>query len=128
MSSTKQIFLKQFDNFIDELILISNNNKEILLFYEQYKMLKSMNSKLIIESFIQYVYPHNKKIRERDEEFFLNGGGQDVLKDDASLHLRDTLSNLWKTELDENKKNIIWKYMLAFCLLSEKYIIENNIS
>jgi len=126
MTSTKHIFLTQFDNFVDEMKLICDNNKDILLFYEQYNMLKSINSKLIIEYFIKYVYPHNKAIRERDEEFFLKGGGQEVLKDDASLHLRDTISNIWITKIDDNKKNIIWKYMLAFCLLSEKYIIETN--
>lgn len=123
--SVKQTFLNQIDNFLDEVKIISNNNTEIIIFCEQYNLLKSVNSKLIVEYFIKFVYPFKDKIRDKDESFFLQGGGQEDLNDKSGLKLRDTLTNLWANKLDQDKKNIIWKYLLVFCLLGEKYVIEN---
>lgn len=123
--SVKQTFLNQIDNFLDEVKIISNNNTEIIIFCEQYNLLKSVNSKLIVEYFIKFVYPFKDKIRDKDESFFLQGGGQEDLNDKSGLKLRDTLTNLWANKLDQDKKDIIWKYLLVFCLLGEKYVIEN---
>jgi hypothetical protein len=123
--SVKQTFLLQIDNFLEEIKNISNENKEIMVFCEQYNMLKSINSKLIVEYFIKFVYPFNKQIREKDDNFFLQGGGQEELNDKSGLKLRDTLLNLWNNNLDPDKKEIIWKYLLVFCLLGEKYVLEN---
>jgi hypothetical protein len=123
--SVKQTFLNQIDNFLDEVKIISNNNTEIMIFCEQYNLLKSVNSKLIVEYFIKFVYPFKEKIRDKDESFFLQGGGQEDLNDKSGLKLRDTLTNLWANKLDQDKKDIIWKYLLVFCLLGEKYVIEN---
>jgi len=125
MMSVKQTFLNQIDNFLDEVKIISNNNTEIMIFCEQYNLLKSVNSKLIVEYFIKFVYPFKEKIRDKDESFFLQGGGQEDLNDKSGLKLRDTLTNLWANKLDQDKKDIIWKYLLVFCLLGEKYVIEN---
>jgi hypothetical protein len=123
--SVKQTFLNQIDNFLDEVKIISNNNTEIMIFCEQYNLLKSVNSKLIVEYFIKFVYPFKEKIRDKDESFFLQGGGQEDLNDKSGLKLRDTLTNLWANKLDQDKKEIIWKYLLVFCLLGEKYVVEN---
>ena len=125
MMSVKQTFLNQIDNFLDEVKIISNNNTEIMIFCEQYNLLKSVNSKLIVEYFIKFVYPFKEKIRDKDESFFLQGGGQEDLNDKSGLKLRDTLTNLWANKLDQDKKEIIWKYLLVFCLLGEKYVVEN---
>jgi hypothetical protein len=125
MMSVKQTFLNQIDNFLDEVKIISNNNTEIMIFCEQYNLLKSVNSKLIVEYFIKFVYPFKEKIRDKDESFFLQGGGQEDLNDKSGLKLRDTLTNLWANKLDQDKKDIIWKYLLVFCLLGEKYVVEN---
>jgi hypothetical protein len=123
--TVKQTFLNQIDNFLDEVKIISNNNTEIIIFCEQYNLLKSVNSKLIVEYFIKFVYPFKEKIRDKDESFFLQGGGQEDLNDKSGLKLRDTLTNLWANKLDQDKKEIIWKYLLVFCLLGEKYVVEN---
>ena len=123
--SVKQIFLQQTDNFMNELCNIFSNNGEILLFREKYNLIRSTNSKLIIEYFVQFVYPHKKKIMEQDETFFLNGGGQEEIKDTSGLKFRDNLTKLWLNDMSDQNKEIIWKYFKIFILLCEKYIIEN---
>ena len=119
------MFLKQIDNFIDELCKIFPESKDILILSEKYKMLKSINSKLIIDYIILYIYPHKNKINEKDESFFLDGGGQDEIKDTSGLKFRDNIKTLWINEMSDENKEIIWKYFNLFILLCEKYIIEN---
>jgi hypothetical protein len=69
--SVKQTLLQQIDNFINELCTIFPKNNDILLFREKYILVKSANSKLVIEYFIQFINPLKKKIMDQDESFFL---------------------------------------------------------
>jgi hypothetical protein len=123
--SVKQILLQQIDNFINELCAIFPKSNDILLFREKYIMVKSANSKLVIEYFIQFIYPLKKKIMEQDESFFLDGGGQEEIKDTSGLKFRDNIKTLWISEMSDDNKEVIWKYFKIFVILCEKYIIEN---
>jgi hypothetical protein len=123
--SVKSIFLKQIDNFINELCIIFPNSKDILLLSEKYSLIRNINSNLIIEYFVSYIYPHKNTINNEDESFFLNGGGQDEIKDKSGLKFRDNIKTLWINEMSEENKEIIWKYFKIFMLLSDKYIVEN---
>lgn len=123
--TTKQIFLQQLDNFINELCTIFPSNNDILLFREKYLLIKSANSKLVVEYFIRFIYPLKTKVMEQDETFFLDGGGQEEVKDTSGLKFRDNIKNLWVSEMSEENKEIIWKYFKIFILLCEKYINEN---
>jgi hypothetical protein len=72
--STKQTLLQQIDNFMKELVSIFPKNGDILLFSEKYNLIRSANSSLIIQYFIQYVYPHKTRILNQEESYFLDGG------------------------------------------------------
>ena len=121
----KNIIITQFSNFIDELDSSFPNNKDIMIFKEKYILLKSINSQLIIDYFIQFIYPHKQRIMSEDDNFFLEGGGQEELKDKNGLNMRDNLKNLWSKQMNEENKVVVWKYFKAFILLIEKYIVEN---
>jgi hypothetical protein len=123
--SYKQLLLQQIDNFTGELCTIFPHNSDILLLKEKYSMIKSMNSKLVIEYIIQHIYPLKKMILEQDENFFLNGGGQEEIKDNSGLRLRDSICKLWMGEMSSENKEIVWKYFKVFVILAEKYLIEN---
>ena len=120
--SIKQIFLQQIDNFINELCTIFTKNGEILLFREKYNLIRGANSSLIIEYFVKYILPHKTVIMNEDSAFFLDGGGQEELKDNSGLKFRDNITNLWKSEMSYQNKEIIWKYFKIFILLCEKYL------
>ena len=123
--SIKNIILNQISNFIDELDSTFPENKDIMIFKEKFNMLKSINSQLIIDYFIQFIYPHKQRIMNQDDNFFLEGGGQEEIKDKNGLNMRDNLRNLWTTQMSEENKTVVWKYFRTFILLIEKYIIEN---
>ena len=122
--SVKQIFLQQIDNFLNELCTLFCKNNEILLLREKYNLLKCANSKLVIEYFIKYIYPFKQKIMDQDESYFLEGGGQDDIKDNSGLKLRDNIKQLWISQMSDDNKTIIWKYFKVFILLCEKYVAE----
>ena len=123
--SVKQVLLQQIDNFINELCTIFPKSNDILLFREKYILVKSANSKLVIEYFIQFIYPLKKKIMDQDESFFLDGGGQEEIKDTSGLKFRDNIKILWISEMSHENKEVIWKYFKIFVILCEKYIMEN---
>ena len=123
--SIKQILLRQIDNFIGELSGIFPENGEVQLFSEKYNLIRKANSNIIIEYFVKFVYPHKTEIMSCNENFFLNGGGQEELKDNSGLKFRDNIRNLWINNMSDENKEIIWKYFKMFIILSEKYIMEN---
>jgi len=123
--SVKNIIINQISNFIDELDSTFPNNKDIMIFKEKYSMLKSINSQLILDYFIQFIYPHKKRIMEQDDNFFLEGGGQEELKDKNGLNMRDNLRDLWTNKMSDENKVVVWKYFKTFILLIKKYILEN---
>jgi len=122
--SIKQIFLQQTDNFINELCTIFPKNSEILIFREKYNFIRSANSKLIIEYFVKFIYPFKEQIMTQADSFFLDGGGQEEIKDNSGLKFRDSLKNLWIDEMSSENKEIVWKYFKIFIILCEKYSKE----
>ena len=119
--------MKQIENFIEEISILFPDIKSIKLFRHQYEMVKMTNPKVLLESFIQYVYPHKSEIISENEDFFITGGGQEFLIGNDSLtKFRDTMSEIWLEKLSEENKKICWKYFKVFLLLSERYIKETN--
>ena len=126
MSNTKSIIINQITNFINELTETYPDNKDMMIFKEKYNMLKSINSQLIIDYFIQYIYPFKDLIKQENDKFFLDGGGQEELNDKNGLRLRDNLKDLWINNMKEENKKVVWKYFKTYILLIDKYILENT--
>ena len=126
MSNTKSIIITQITNLINDLTTTYPDDKEMMIFKEKYNMLKSINSQLIIDYFIQFIYPYKELIKNENETFFLEGGGQEELNDKNGLRLRDNLKELWINNMKDENKKIIWKYFKTFILLIDKYILENT--
>ena len=121
----KQVLIQQINNLIEEIYELFPNNKDVILFKEKFNILKSVNSQLIIDYFIKFIYPLKESILNEDENFFIDGGGQEELKDKNGLNIRDNLKGLWESHMSEDNKIIVWKYFKTFVLLCEKYILEN---
>lgn len=125
LSQIRNVFIQQLDSFVEEISTLYPKEREIILFAEKYNLIKDLNSTFVIESFIQYVLPLRDQILSKNEDFFLNGGGQEeIKKDDYSSKLRDIIKNVWVNKMSEVNKEIIWKYFTVFVKLSEKYAFE----
>lgn len=121
-SSNKSLFFQQSESFINELKKILPNDPKIQLFEEKYYMVKRVNATFIINGFVKHVLPYKDKILNKDEQFFIDGGGQENLDADKyeySLNLKTQ----WKTFSDSNKA-IIWKFFQVLVVLAERYVME----
>ena len=96
------------------------------IFKEKFQLLKKANSAIIVQYFITYIYPFKQNIFNKEESFFLDGGGQDEIKGDTGLKFRDNIKKLWLGEMSDENKEVVWKYFKVFILLCEKYINENK--
>jgi|688.fasta_scaffold224824_2 hypothetical protein len=129
--SAKIMFLEQSENFILYLLKEIPNDNNIKIFNEKFWIAKKANSGKIINAFVKFVLPHKEKIFNKNDEYFLNGGGQESLKEEKYKDFYQysvNLKNSWNT-LNEEQKDIIWKYFKILIILSEKhvkYLIENE--
>jgi len=127
-SETRELLTRQIENFIDEMCQVFPDIRSLQIYRQQFEILKSLSSRVIVEGFSTYVLPHKDKIMNEEEDFFRNGGGQDFVKGDM-VKFRDTMSDIWNERLSEGNKKVCWKYFKVFVLLCERYKhqIENDL-
>lgn len=125
---TRQLLTQQIENFINEMCDVFPDIKSLQIYRQQFEILKSLSSRVIVEGFSTYVLPHKDKIMNEEENFFRNGGGQDFVQGDM-VKFRDTMSDIWNERLSEGNKKVCWKYFKVFVLLCERYKnqIENGL-
>jgi hypothetical protein len=118
------IHVKKFNKiiigFLDELMKILPEEKNIKVFKSQLSTVEFLDEKKIIKSFIQYGYPYKKQILEKDESFFLKEGNVKIEGDYMSEALQ--LKRLWQTKLSDDNKEVVWKYFKVLVLICEKYM------
>ncbi len=118
------IHVKKFNKiiigFLDELMKILPEEKNIKVFKSQLSTVEFLDEKKIIKSFIQYGYPYKKQILEKDSSFFLKEGNVKIEGDYMSEALQ--LKRLWQTKLSDDNKEVVWKYFKVLVLICEKYM------
>jgi len=118
------IHLKKFNKiiigFLDELMKILPEEKNIKVFKSQLSTVEFLDEKKIIKSFIQYGYPYKKQILDKDSSFFLKEGNVKIEGDYMSEALQ--LKRLWQTKLSDDNKEVVWKYFKVLVLICEKYM------
>ena len=110
-------FNKIVDKFLTELQTILPNEKDIVIFQSQLALTAMINTNKILNSFINHVYPHKTHIMEKNEDFFLGNNlseKQDYMSE--AIHLTE----IWKSKLSPENKNIVWKYFQVMIVLAEK--------
>lgn len=118
------IHVKKFNKiiigFLEELMKILPEEKNIKVFKSQLSTVEFLDEKKIIKSFIQYGYPYKKQILEKDSSFFLKEGNVKIEGDYMSEALQ--LKRLWQTKLSDDNKEVVWKYFKVLVLICEKYM------
>lgn len=115
-------FKKNLISFVDELIdqFPSEGDLVILRIYFN----DQCEIKEVMESFTQYLNKDDniikKNIQERNDSFFLNHNTlfENVVDKIKIIHLK----KIWRSpQLDQEDKEIIWKWIDSFVFLSDKY-------
>ena len=128
MATTLKKFTTQMTQMSEELYDIFPNDKDLMMWKEALSMLIKANPVKLMESFIYFVLPMREKIMSRSEEFFMaddfkNTMNQKSGEDMSFMHTK--ICSLWKSQLNEDDKDIVWQYFQVLVVLAERYIQEN---
>jgi len=134
-------FNNQLSDLVRELIYLYPENKRFTVFNQKLEILRSVNPKLIIEKYIEFIYPFKKEILAEDDAYFTSNSKNDTIKEiytqdnikeqnyipiEYALNLKD----IW-LDMSSETKNAIWRYFKVLIILSEKWFAneyKKNIS
>jgi len=107
-----ELFNDTLYDLLKQLKTLVKSDEDIAYAYGAYKDLIRFQQKIIIDGFIQYVSDYFQKIKEKDENYFLN------------LDTIDTMNEKYKGELDDKSKQSVvmkvFKFKKLFKELSKK--------
>ena len=129
--------LARFNNQVDALINVLKhidtikNDPAIQLFEMKLNAARKINNKIAIENFIKNIFQYKEHIMNKEENFFLGNIDQrlkevsiDGEDNETKLHQALNIKNHWKNNLNEENKEVIWKYFQVLIKLAERYITE----
>lgn len=124
MSTNLTIFNNQIENLLKDLIAIFPDNKDTRVGLEKFKLLRSLNSRKIHSLFMKFIYPHKEHIDLKNDDFFLNPDNiVELSENDRSSETFKKIFNmadLWKTNMTEKNKEVVWTYFKVLIILAEK--------
>jgi hypothetical protein len=117
------LFNAKAEEFIKELTVSFPNIKQFQTFRSGFNLLKNLDKKKPQNVFNTYVYNEYKDyIVNRNEDFFLNNEVEIIsTRKDQWLEFISNIRDIWKT-LDEDNKDVIWKYFQILVTLNEKCV------
>lgn len=124
--STKKTYVELFnakvEEFIRELTTSFPDIKQFSSFKAGFHLLKNLDVTKPVDIFDTYVCKtYKNKIIEKDETFFLTNE-VDLTKTSYVDYWQDFIENIrlvWK-ELDNDEKDVIWKYFHILIVLNDK--------
>lgn len=114
-------FNKIIDQFIDNLIQLFPNNNDLKVFkskFVQLRFAQPMVAKQILKTFAIKLIKYKEHILSKNEKFFT----EDLKIDDNYLAEAIKIKDLWKNNLKDNNKEIIWKYFFIMLKMASKMI------
>jgi len=119
-----ELFNEKLEEFFKELIVAFPDISEFRKFKSGLTLLKNVNSKTPQIIFNEYVATKFKDaLLAKDETFFLDNDDYGItVKKDYWNEFIVQLKLLW-TNINQNNKDVIWKYLNLLYILNEKCIV-----
>ena len=127
MSNEKQkwvsCFNSKFDEFINDLKTLYPEDKDFKMLKNSFNLLKMANESKPLELFIKYGASFEQHVKSKNENFFLEHTYDNVIKEESNFtdELIKKLKSYWK-DLNDDNKEIIWKYLTLFFTIKNKVI------
>lgn len=123
-------FNKTLMEFIADLIYICPDIPDLRVMQSTVTLCNSINNKFAIDLFYQCVtMPYKDLIFAKNESFFLKESYIEyqpyMLQYGTDLNIVDKLKSIW-SELDEDNKQKVWKYLQALIVLNNMYLNNKN--
>ena len=120
-----EVFNIKLQEFLNDLRHSFPDITDINLLSSSFMFLKNFHPKLPQQIFHEHVAKQfAEQILENDESFFLNYDYQSISNElNIDLDIVGRIKQIW-TELNEDNKDAIWKYMKILVLINRKCMNE----
>jgi hypothetical protein len=108
-------FNQIMDEFFNELIEIFPEESKIKVQYNLFQTLCKTNIRKPCNEFMLGSIPYLEKIAMKDEDFFVSPEQPKLLK---SMNI----SKLWSSDISDNTKDAIWRYIKSFFIIGIKVV------
>ena len=108
-------FNQVMDEFFNELIEIFPEEPKIKVQYNLFQTLCKTNIRKPCNEFMLGSVPYLEKIAMKDEDFFVSPEQPKLLK---SMNI----SKLWSSDISDNTKDAIWRYIKSFFIIGIKVV------
>ena len=108
-------FNQVMDEFFNELMEIFPEESKIKVQYNLFQTLCKTNIRKPCNEFMNGSIPYLEKIAMKDEDFFISPEQPKLLK---SMNI----SKLWTSEISDNTKDAIWRYIKSFFIIGIKTV------
>ena len=108
-------FNQIMDEFFNELIEIFPEEPKIKVQYNLFQTLCKTNIRKPCNEFMLGSIPYLEKIAMKDEDFFVSPEQPKLLK---SMNI----SKLWNSDISDNTKDAIWRYIKSFFIIGIKVV------
>ena len=108
-------FNQIMDEFFNELIEIFPEEPKIKVQYNLFQTLCKTNIRKPCNEFMLGSVPYLEKIAMKDEDFFVSPEQPKLLK---SMNI----SKLWSSDISDNTKDAIWRYIKSFFIIGAKVV------
>ena len=125
-------FNEKFEEFLKDLIICFPDDKDFKMFKHSFNLLKMVDKKQSIRFFRVYGPKYKEHIENKSESFFLEHDFKEEIEyvqnlnseanEDITNKLMIKLKSYWENLNNENKE-IIWKYLQLLYKLDEKISI-----
>lgn len=119
MASPLSLFVNQLSSLGNELSDMYPYDVDIKMAKNTIDMSKSVNPKMLFETFYQFVYPYKDQIMVRDENFFLNMDVSQFTGEGVNLGTVMNLKKYW-SGMSPATKDCMWQYFGVLVKLCEK--------
>lgn len=114
-------FNDTFKELIDDLIRIYPDDSDFRLYSMILNAALNNDKLLVINVFNKHVnQPYGDKILQKDDEFFMTHTYDNLLEKNNAQFMIEKVKSYW-TQMDDETKEIIWKYFKVLILLDKKY-------
>jgi len=108
-------FNQIMDEFFNELIETFPEEPKIKVQYNLFQTLCKTNIRKPCNEFMLGSVPYLEKIAMKDEDFFVSPEQPKLLK---SMNI----SKLWSSDISDNTKDAIWRYIKSFFIIGIKVV------
>lgn len=114
-------FNSVIDQFIDNLIQLLPNNSDLKVFKSKLSQLRyaqPTSAKQLLKTFAVKLIKYKEHILSKNEKFFT----EDLEIDNGYIAEAIKIKDLWKNNIKEKNKEIIWKYFFIMLKMASKII------